>query len=146
MIHNNQGKRCRKVQSVARLDPDRHPLVQRVAAMAAAGGEMAHDMTGPVGTEQCLSLAALLATRLSPLHIGGASVPGASAIHRLTGACCCSCRSGPDINSARLAMVCLQFLYSSIFGNKLLDLTFQLLYSCIPGSKCLQQGPHINRL
>jgi len=55
-------------------------MFQTMLAMAAAGGEMVHDMVGPVGTAQCLSLAALLATRLSPLHIGALQCRGLAAV------------------------------------------------------------------
>ncbi|MCY4185091.1 MAG: hypothetical protein OXD45_07240 [Rhodobacteraceae bacterium] len=107
VVHDNQGGRCWKVLDLARLDPSRHPLVQRVAAMAAAGGEMVHDMVEPVGTEQC-SLAALLATRLSPLHIGAPLCRGfpRPSLNRGFLLFRPRCSSRPDITSACLAMVC----------------------------------------
>ncbi|MCY4185577.1 MAG: hypothetical protein OXC82_05180 [Rhodobacteraceae bacterium] len=42
---------------------------QGMPVVGTAGGEMVLDMIRPAGTVQCLFLAALLATRLLPLHI-----------------------------------------------------------------------------
>ncbi|MCY4308662.1 MAG: hypothetical protein OXC57_10360 [Rhodobacteraceae bacterium] len=43
---------------------------QGMPAVGTARGEMVLDMIRPARTVQCLFLAALLATRLLPLHIG----------------------------------------------------------------------------